>query len=392
MKRTLLATALGVVVAFTPSLGAVASAGTPAGANPVGVSVTKATGQALPGSYIVTLRPGAEPRRTALAHGAGVKHVYRSALNGYSATLTAKQLDKVRRSADVLAVEEDQVVTADATQTMAPGGGLYGLDRVDQRALPLSGSYTYTTTASAVRAYVIDTGIVATHPDFGGRAQNVYDAFGSNGVDCNGHGTHVAGTIGGATYGLAKGSLLRGVRVLGCDGSGSTAGIIAAVDWVRVNAVKPAVANMSLGGGFSSALNTSVTNLSNSGVFIAVAAGNEGQNACNVSPASATAATTVAASDKTDTRASFSNFGSCTDVYAPGVDITSTWLNNGTNTISGTSMASPHVAGAAALYKGSRGEAASSTIDSWIKTNATANVVRGNVSGTPNRLLFKSTL
>jgi len=191
---------------------------------------------------------------------------------------------------------------------------------------------------------------------------------------------------------VAKGVLLRGVRVLDCNGSGSTSAIIAGIDWVRLNAVKPAVANMSLGGGLSSTLNTAATNLANSGVFLAVAAGNENQNACNVSPASASGTLTVAASTSTDAKASYSNWGGCVDVYAPGSSITSTWINSGTNTISGTSMASPHAAGVAALYKGTFGDAASSTIVSWIINNSTANVITGNVTGTPNRLLYKSTL
>lgn len=246
-------------------------------------------------------------------------------------------------------------------------------------------------TGSGVRAYVIDTGIATAHADFGDRAANVYDAFGGNGQDCNGHGTHVAGTIGAAAYGVAKASSLRGVRVLDCNGSGSTSGIIAGVDWVRQNAIKPAVANLSLGGGLSSALNTATSNLASSGVFVAVAAGNENQDACKVSPASASGVLTVAASDKNDVRASFSNFGSCVELYAPGVNITSTWLSGGTKTISGTSMASPHVAGVAALYK-SYGDAASSTVNTWILDNSTLNVITSNVSGTPNRLLFKSTL
>jgi subtilisin family serine protease len=180
--------------------------------------------------------------------------------------------------------------------------------------------------------------------------------------------------------------------VLNCQGSGTNSGVIAGIDWVRVNHANPAVANMSLGGGYSSAENTAVTNLVNSGVFLAVAAGNENQNACNVSPASAPAVTTVAASDRTDTRASFSNYGSCVDIYAPGVSITSTWLNGGTNTISGTSMASPHVAGVAALYKATYGNASQSTINSWLVNNSTANVIKSNPSGTVNRLLYKSTL
>ncbi|HEY0809510.1 MAG TPA: S8 family peptidase, partial [Longimicrobiales bacterium] len=236
--------------------------------------------------------------------------------------------------------------------------------------------------------------ILTSHTQFGGRASNVYDALGGNGQDCNGHGTHVAGTIGGSTYGIARAALLRGVRVLNCSGSGSTSGIIAAVDWVRVNGIKPAVANMSLGGGFSSALNTAVNNLHNSGIFLAVAAGNSNANACNYSPSSASAVYTTASSTSTDAKSSFSNWGSCVDGYAPGSSIRSAWIGStsATNTISGTSMASPHVAGVAALYKGAFGDAASSTIVSWINTNATTGRITGNPSGTPNRLLYKSTL
>jgi subtilisin family serine protease len=271
---------------------------------------------------------------------------------------------------------------------------VYGLDRIDQRGLPLSGSYTYTATGSGVRAYIIDTGIRSTHTQFGSRASNVYDGFGGNGQDCNGHGTHVAGTVGGATYGVAKGALLRGVRVFQCSGSSSNSTIIAGIDWVTGNHIKPAVANLSLGGGFSQATNDAVTRLANAGVFVAVAAGNSNLNACNTSPASAPVVTTVAASTSTDAKASYSNFGSCVDLYAPGSAITSAWYTSttATNTINGTSMASPHVAGVGALYKASRGEASQATIDSWIKSNATAGVVTGNPSGTPNRLLYKAAL
>jgi subtilisin family serine protease len=241
-------------------------------------------------------------------------------------------------------------------------------------------------------AYVIDTGIQTSHPQFGGRAAVSYDALGGNGQDCNGHGTHVAGTIGSSTYGVAKGVALRAVRVLNCQGSGSTSGIIAALNWLRTNHAPRSVANMSLGGGYSASLNSAATSLVNSGVFLAVAAGNESQNACNVSPASASGTYTSAASDSSDRRASFSNYGGCVDGYAPGVNITSTWTGGGTNTISGTSMASPHTAGVGAPYKGTYGDAAASTIVNWINTNATANVISGNPSGTPNRLLFKGTL
>jgi subtilisin family serine protease len=314
--------------------------------------------------------------------------VYTAAVNGFAAELNQGQLTALQHNPNVDYIEQDQLYEAATTQSPAT----WGIDRIDQRSLPLSNSYTYNNTASTVYAYVIDTGIQTSHTQFGGRAAVAYDALGGNGQDCNGHGTHVAGTIGSATYGVAKQVRLRAVRVLNCSGSGSTSGIIAALDWVRVNRTNPAVANMSLGGGFSSTLNTAANNLANSGVFLAVAAGNENQNACNVSPASAASATTVAASTSSDAKASYSNYGSCVDLYAPGSSITSTWINSGTNTISGTSMASPHVAGVAALYKGVNGNVASSTIDSWIKSNATANVISGNPTGTPNRLLYKSTL
>ncbi len=347
-----------------------------------------AVGRAIEGSYIVVVREGADPRSVAAVAGVEPRYVYTAAVNGFAAELNDGQLNALRHNPNVDYVEEDQQYDAVITQSPVT----WGLDRIDQRSRPLSGSYTYTTTASNVYAYIIDTGIYASHANFGGRASNVYDALGGNGTDCNGHGTHVAGTVGSATYGVAKGVRLRGLRTLNCSGSGATSGIISAIDWVRVNRVNPAVANLSLGGGYSSTLNTAITNLSNSGVFVAVAAGNENQAACNVSPASAAAATTVAASTSSDARATYSNYGSCVDIYAPGSSITSTWLNGGTNTISGTSMASPHVAGVGALYKATYGNAASSTIDSWLKTNSTANVITGNPTGTPNRLLYKGTL
>jgi len=347
-----------------------------------------APGRAIPGSYIVVLNEGADPRSVAAVAQVSPRYVYTAAINGFAAELNQGQLNALRNNPAVDYVEEDATVESAATQS----GATWGLDRIDQRALPLSGTYNYTSTASTVYAYIIDTGIQTSHANFGGRAAAAYDALGGNGQDCNGHGTHVAGTVGSTTYGVAKSVRLRGVRVLNCQGSGTSSGVIAGIDWVRLNRINPAVANMSLGGGYSSAQNTAVTNLVNSGVFLAVAAGNENQNACNVSPASASAVTTVAASDRTDLRASFSNYGSCVDIYAPGVSITSTWLNGGTNTISGTSMASPHVAGVAALYKATYGNASQSTINSWLVNNSTANVIRSNPSGTVNRLLYKAAL
>jgi subtilisin family serine protease len=343
-------------------------------------------GDAIPGRYIVMVEAGHDAEDVARGRD---RQVFDS-LNGFAASLDAQQVRALRRSARVAIVEPDRVVEASATQSIPSDP--WGLDRIDQRSPSLSGTYTYNTLAANVTAYVIDSGISTSNPDFGGRAANVYDAFGGNGQDCDGHGTHVAGTVGGATWGVAKGVQLRGVRVLDCYGSGSTSGIIAALNWLRTHVVRPAVANMSFGGGYSSSLNSATDSLANSGVFMAVAAGNENQNACNLSPASASAAYTTAASDRSDRRATFSNWGSCVDAYAPGVSIRSAWLNGGASTISGTSMASPHVAGVAALYKGTFGDATSSTVSSWITSNATPGVIGRNRTGTPNRLLHKSTL
>jgi subtilisin family serine protease len=272
-------------------------------------------------------------------------------------------------------------------------GATWGLDRIDERLRPTDGDYHYQGTGAGVNAYIIDSGIQTANADFGGRAVAVFDAFGSNGQDCNGHGTHVAGTVGGTTYGVAKQVNLRAVRVLNCAGRGSFAGIIAGINWVRANHVKPAVANLSLGGGFSAALNRAATNLANAGVFVAVAAGNDARNACLVSPASAAGVTTVAASDRTDTRARFSNWGPCVHLYAPGVLVTSDWINGlASHTISGTSMASPHVAGVAALYLGENPGSAGAAARAWILGRAEPNVIQANIAGTPNKLLFKEGL
>ncbi|WP_370249401.1 S8 family serine peptidase [Nocardioides sp.] len=330
----------------------------------------------------------AEARDAVAGPGGDVTRVY-TALDGYTATLTPEQLQRVRRDPDVAFVQQDGRVSIEATQT----GATWGLDRIDQRARPLSGTYTSTATGSGVRAYIIDTGILATHSEFSGRvaagATAINDGRGT--TDCNGHGTHVAGTVGGRTYGVAKSVTLVPVRVLGCDGSGSNSGVIAGMDWVATNATRPAVANMSLGGGADAATDAAVARMTSAGVTVVVAAGTENTNACNSSPARASSAITVAATTTTDARASFSNYGSCVDLFAPGAGITSAWIGSttATNTISGTSMASPHVAGVAALYLQNNPSASPATVTSALLGNATTGVVTG-VNGSPNRLLFTS--
>ena len=355
-----------------------------------------AGGRAIDGAYIVVLNEGADARSVAAVAGVSPRHVYTAALNGFSASLNAGQLNALRHNPAVAYVEQDQVSDLNVTQS----GATWGIDRIDQRARPLSGTYTYTSTASNVYAYIIDTGVRATHSEFRNtdgttRAQNMYNATGDgNSSDCNGHGTHVAGTVGGKTYGVAKGVRIRAVKVFTCSGGSANSTIIAGIDWVTANHAKPAVANLSLGGGASQATDDAVNRLSNAGVFVAVAAGNENVDACTRSPARASTVTTVASSTSTDAKSSFSNWGSCVEVYAPGSSITSAWYQTDTQTssISGTSMASPHVAGVGALYKATYGDVGYSTIRTWIINNSTANVITGNVTGTPNRLLFKSTL
>jgi len=351
---------------------------------------------AVPGQYIVVLQDNvADPATVAgdLVNGAGgsLLRVYTSAIKGFAARLSAPAAAALQSNPLVASVEADQMMRADVTQAMDANGDPWGLDRIDQGALPLSRTYTYTSTGAGVHAYIIDTGIWTLHPEFGGRANNVFDAYGATGEDCNGHGTHVSGTIGAATYGVAKGVSLHGVRVLSCVGLGLNSDVLAGVDWVTAHHANPAVANMSLGGGKSPALDQAVTNLWNSGVFLAVAAGNDNVDACTQSPSGAPSVFTVAASERTDAKASYSNWGTCVELYAPGSAIKSTYLAT-TMSLSGTSMATPHVVGVAALYKATFGDAPSVTVSNWIITNSTTGVITGNGNGTPNRLLFKGAL
>lgn len=349
-------------------------------------------GEPIAGSYIITLQPGVDVGDVVDPALIRLRFRYTRALNGFAARMPAAVAEAIARNPLVERVEQDGVVRAVATQSNPP----YGLDRIDQRDLPLSGTYVYNATGAGVRAYIIDTGIRTTHQDFGSRASSGYDAIdGGAADDCNGHGTHVAGTVGGATYGVAKSVSLIAVRVLDCGGSGSTSGVIAGVDWVTANKILPAVANMSLGGGASTSLDTAVQNSINAGITYAIAAGNGNiiglaENACNTSPARVAAALTVSATNASDAKASFANYGSCVDLFAPGVDVTSAWnsSNTATNTISGTSMASPHVAGAAALYLQGNAGATPATVASALNTNATTGKVSNPGSGSPNRLLY----
>ncbi|KAL2152769.1 hypothetical protein VTH82DRAFT_5954 [Thermothelomyces myriococcoides] len=353
------------------------------------------SGQHIPGKYIIKLRENAADDILEKAIGklrSKADHVYRGKFKGFAAHVDEDILDALRLLPEVEYVEEDAIVTINAytSQSNAP----WGIARLSSKS---SGSRTYTYDSSAGEgtcAYVIDTGIYTGHSDFGGRATFAANFADSSNTDGNGHGTHVAGTIGGTTYGVAKKTKLYAVKVLGSDGSGTTSGVIAGINFVAEDAPKRScpngvVANMSLGGSYSSSLNRAAAALVDSGVFLAVAAGNENQDASNTSPSSEPSVCTVGATDSSDRKSSFSNYGSVVDIQAPGTNILSTWIgsSSATNTISGTSMASPHVAGLAAYLLGLNGPQSPASLCNYIKETGNA-VVSGEPSGTTNRLAF----
>ncbi|WP_406446615.1 S8 family peptidase [Streptomyces sp. NBC_01613] len=368
-------------LAATPAEGKVLAAGSPT---------------AVKDSYIVTLKKGAGLKAASTAgkglikeYGGTVKKTFDTVLNGYTATLSAAEARRLAADPSVASVEQNQRVRlADTTQSSAP----WGLDRIDQAALPLSGTYTYPDTAgSGVTVYVIDTGVRITHTQISGRASYGYDAVDGDTTasDGNGHGTHVATTIAGTTYGVAKKADIVAVRVLDNSGSGTTAGVIDGIEWVTENHTSPAVANMSLGGTASNSLDTAVANSISSGVTYAVAAGNNGASASSYSPARVATAITVGATTSADAKASYSNYGSVLDIFAPGSSITAGYntSDTATATLSGTSMATPHVAGAAAVYLAGHTSSTPAQVATALVNGATSGVVTSAGTGSPNKLL-----
>ncbi|MGI5181200.1 S8 family serine peptidase [Dactylosporangium sp. CA-152071] len=390
MRSTLRATFVAAA-----AVAGVVAAGTPALAAPAEGQIRDAGKPgAIRDRYIVVLKDtvaasdtASSASRLADRFGGQVKRSFGSTLKGFSAQLTERGAKRLAANPLVEYVQQDRTVSLEGSQAGAP----WGLDRIDQANRPLDGTYTYQGSAADVTAYVLDTGVRLTHGEFGGRARSGYDFVDNDtdASDCHGHGTHVAGTVGGSTYGVAKAVNIVSVRVLDCNGSGSYSGIIAGIDWVTANAQKPAVVNMSLGGSTSPALDQAVRNSIASGVTYVLAAGNENVDACGVSPARTGEAITVGATDSSDNRASFSNYGACVDLFAPGVAITSASNSGdaGSAIMSGTSMASPHVTGAAALYLSAFPSATPAQVQSALLASSVANVVGNPGTGSPNRLL-----
>ncbi|TDO34282.1 subtilisin family serine protease [Kribbella sp. VKM Ac-2527] len=395
MRRIRLSLAAAIVpaVALSATL-ATTSAAAPApepGGRIIGIQAAPAEPgvSAVKDTYIVELKKGVKLKSM---RGIAPQRQFSTAVNGFSAKLTAGQLAELQKNPDVVAISQD-VYVEDALDTTQNNPPSWGIDRIDQRNLPLSNSFTYTRTGSGVHAYIIDSGVDPSHPNFGGRASFDFNGIDSNNTDCNGHGTHVAGTIGSTSYGIAKNVRLHGVKWLNCSGGGTASSAIAAVDWVTRNAVKPAVANASWNFSPNTTLENSLRAMINSGVFLAASAGNTGANSCDRLPRKISTALVTAASTSTDARASYSSTGSCVDIYAPGSAIVSTLPGNTTGSYNGTSMATPHVAGVAALYLQTSPSATPATVKSYLESNATPNVINGGTTGgTVNRLLFSNGL
>ncbi|WP_181871424.1 S8 family peptidase [Sphaerisporangium album] len=358
---------------------------------------------AVPGQYIVTLKPGALSSGVMAPSGVRPLYIYERVINGFTARMTLAQLNEMRTHPDVAAIEQDAVARAvDVPRgfagpiTRVPPAApttSWGLDRIDQRRLPLNRVYNAAHTGAGVTAYIVDSGIDKTNSQFTGRIAPGYstvdDGNGTN--DCLGHGTMTAGIVGGTTWGVARSVKLSPVRVLGCDGFGTFSQIIAGFDWVAAHAVKPAVANMSLGGPKSAAANAAATALADSGVFVSVAAGNSADDACDFSPAGASRVLTVGASAGDDTLSGFSNVGPCVDLFAPGTDVVSARMGGGSAQGSGTSFASPYVAGVGALFKQTYGDYPTATVLKWINDASTSGVLKG-LHGANDRLLYTAGL
>ncbi|MEU4729120.1 S8 family serine peptidase [Streptomyces sp. NPDC023588] len=389
--RLLARLATAALLAVTPAAVGTASAAAPEPPAAPAPLITAA--HAVPGKYIVTLAKDQDAAKLAKQLGLKPSFLYTAAMNGFAVPLTSLELTLVRNSLGVEKVEEDASVQAPpmptAGATRAPSNS-WGQDRIDQKGLPLDQSFTTQGNGAGVTAYILDTGIDYQHAEFGGRATFGYDAVGDgrDGQDCQGHGTHVAGTVAGATYGVARKANLVSVRVLDCDGKGTLSGIIAGLDWVAKNAKQPAVLNGSLGGDKSDAVNDAATALSDAGVLPVIAAGNSAKDACGVSPASAARVVTVAASNEWDEETFFSNFGPCVALYAPGQAIVSAKLGGGSVALDGTSMAAPHVAGVAVLYKQAHPTAAPAEIAEFLDGESTKDALTSVSKGSPNQLLF----